>query len=53
MTKTKPIVCQAEFKKSAVKLAIESNRPIATPVESLINRRCKGPQHMRWSRDGL
>ena len=22
-------------------------------VESLINRRCKGQQHMRWSRDGL
>ena len=22
-------------------------------VESLINQRCKGKQHMRWSRDGL
>ena len=22
-------------------------------VESLINKRCKGQQHMRWSRDGL
>jgi len=22
-------------------------------VESLINQRCKGQQHMRWSRDGL
>lgn len=22
-------------------------------VESLINRRCKGHQHMRWSREGL
>ena len=23
------------------------------PVESLINKRCKGQQHMRWSREGL
>ena len=22
-------------------------------VESLINQRCKGQQHMRWSREGL
>ena len=22
-------------------------------AESLINQRCKGQQHMRWSRDGL
>ena len=22
-------------------------------VESLINKRCKGQQHMRWSREGL
>ena len=22
-------------------------------VESLVNRRCKGQQHMRWSREGL
>jgi uncharacterized protein (DUF342 family) len=22
-------------------------------VESLINQRCKGQQHMKWSRDGL
>ena len=22
-------------------------------VERLINQRCKGQQHMRWSRDGL
>jgi hypothetical protein len=29
-----------------------SNLAEAT-VESLINRRCKGRQHMRWSRDGL
>jgi hypothetical protein len=29
-----------------------SNLAEAT-VESLINRRCKGKQHMRWSREGL
>lgn len=33
-------------------LVFTSNLAEST-VESLINRRCKGHQHMRWSRDGL
>ena len=33
-------------------LVFTSNLAEST-VESLINRRCKGQQHMRWSRDGL
>jgi hypothetical protein len=33
-------------------LVFTSNLAEAT-VESLINRRCKGQQHMRWSRKGL
>jgi len=33
-------------------LVFTSNLAEAT-VESLINRRCKGQQHMRWSREGL
>ncbi len=33
-------------------LVFTSNLAEST-VESLINRRCKGKQHMRWSRDGL
>ena len=34
------------------KLVFTSNLAEST-VESLINRRCKGHQHMRWSREGL
>ena len=34
------------------KLVFTSNLAEST-VESLINRRCKGQQHMRWSRKGL
>jgi hypothetical protein len=34
------------------KLVFTSNLAEST-VESLINRRCKGQQHMRWSREGL
>ncbi len=33
-------------------LVFTSNLAEST-VESLINRRCKGQQHMRWSREGL
>jgi hypothetical protein len=33
-------------------LVFTSNLAEST-IESLINRRCKGQQHMRWSRDGL
>jgi hypothetical protein len=33
-------------------LVFTSNLAEST-VESLINQRCKGQQHMRWSRDGL
>ena len=33
-------------------LVFTSNLAEST-VESLINQRCKGHQHMRWSRDGL
>ena len=33
-------------------LVFTSNLAEST-VESLINRRCKGHQHMRWSREGL
>jgi hypothetical protein len=33
-------------------LVFTSNLAEST-VESLINRRCKGRQHMRWSREGL
>ena len=33
-------------------LVFTSNLAEST-VESLINRRCKGNQHMQWSRDGL
>ena len=33
-------------------LAFTSNLAEST-VESLINQRCKGQQHMRWSREGL
>ncbi len=35
MTKTKPKVYPAEFKESAVKLAIESNRPVAQTAKEL------------------
>ena len=35
MTKTKPTTYQAEFKESAVKLAIESKRPIAQTAKEL------------------
>jgi len=35
MTKTKPKVYPAEFKESAVKLAIESNRPMAQTAKEL------------------
>lgn len=44
------IVNYRERQKS--KLTFTSNLAEST-VESLINRRCKGQQHMRWSRDGL
>ena len=33
-------------------LVFTSNLAEST-VESLINQRCKGQQHMRWSREGL
>jgi len=33
-------------------LVFTSNLADST-VESLINKRCKGQQHMRWSREGL
>ena len=33
-------------------LAFTSNMAEST-VESLINQRCKGHQHMRWTRDGV
>ena len=33
-------------------VVITSNLTEST-VESLINQRCKGQQHMRWSREGL
>ena len=33
-------------------LSFTSNLAEST-VESLINQRCKGQQHMRWSREGL
>lgn len=33
-------------------LVFTSNMAEST-VESLINQRCKGHQHMRWSREGL
>ena len=33
-------------------LVFTSNMAEST-VESLINQRCKGQQHMRWSREGL
>ena len=33
-------------------LVFTSNLAEST-VESLINKRCKGQQHMRWSREGL
>jgi transposase len=35
MTKTKPMVYAAEFKESAVKLAIESKQPIAQTAKEL------------------
>ena len=35
MTKPKPKIYPAEFKESAVKLAIESNRPMAQTVTEL------------------
>jgi len=44
------IVNYKERKK--LKLIFTSNLAEST-VESLINRRCKGQQHMRWSREGL
>ena len=33
--------------------AVFTSNLAESTVESLINRRCKGQQHMRWSRDGL
>ena len=39
-------------KRSNEGLVFTSNLAEST-VESLINQRCKGQQHMRWSRDGL
>ncbi len=39
-------------KRQQDKLVFTSNLAEST-VESLINRRCKGHQHMQWSRDGL
>lgn len=44
------IVSYYERKKKG--LIFTSNLAEST-VESLINRRCKGQQHMRWSREGL
>ena len=44
------IVNYQERKKNG--LVFTSNLAEST-VESLINRRCKGQQHMRWSREGL
>jgi hypothetical protein len=44
------IVDYRDRKKSG--LVFTSNLAEST-VESLINRRCKGQQHMRWSREGL
>jgi transposase len=35
MTKSKPKIYPAEFKESAVKLAIESNRPMAQTAKEL------------------
>jgi len=46
----KRIVNYRERKKAG--LVFTSNLAEST-VESLINRRCKGQQHMRWSREGL
>ena len=44
------IVNYRERKKNG--LVFTSNLAEST-VESLVNRRCKGQQHMRWSREGL
>ena len=44
------IVNYRERKKNG--LVFTSNLAEST-VESLINQRCKGQQHMRWSREGL
>ena len=44
------IVNYSERKKKG--LIFTSNLAEST-VESLINQRCKGQQHMRWSREGL
>lgn len=44
------IINYRDRKKSS--LVFTSNLAEST-VESLINKRCKGQQHMRWSRDGL
>jgi hypothetical protein len=44
------IINYREYQKQG--LPFTSNLAEST-VESLINQRCKGQQHMRWSREGL
>jgi len=44
------IINYRERKKSGL---VFTSQLAESTVESLINRRCKGQQHMRWSREGL
>ena len=42
-----------DYRERQNKGLIFTNNLAESTVESLINQRCKGQQHMRWSRDGL
>ena len=43
----------ADYRKRKKSGFVFTSNLAESTVESLINKRCKGQQHMRWSRDGL
>jgi len=49
---SKEIIMTKNVVKQSAGLIFTSQMAEST-VESLINQRCKGQQHMRWSREGL
>ena len=42
-----------DYRARKVKGLVFTSHLAESTVESLINQRCKGQQHMRWSREGL